>query len=101
MEVYGIMDEASKNELIEMIVSGGLLEELIRFLERKNHPIGELRSIYDLKIEDIEEFARSKGLLSASEGEGLDDSERAVEEYYEPREIRPRTPPKKSGEKGT
>ncbi len=89
-------DKVTKNELIEMIVSGGLLQDFLEFLKKKNVPLDNIRSIYDVDPELVREYAMLRSMLknpdSASE---MLDSEEKVEEKYEPRSVKPKTPPRR------
>ena len=89
-------EKVTKNELIEMIVSGGLLQDFLEFLRERNVSLDNIKSIYDVDPELVREYATMKNMLknpdSASE---MLDSEERVEEKYEPRSIKPKTPPRR------
>ena len=86
--------EPGKNDLIEMIVSGGLLEDLLSFLREKGYEVDNLKSIYDLDPSLVREYARAKNLLEESDQVEELRAGGDVEERFEPLEVRPRTQPR-------
>jgi hypothetical protein len=82
----------SKDELIEMILSAGLLEDFLSYLKSRNIDADE-KKLYDLDEKTLLDYAESKKLLR-----GADDFPEGQEDLYdrlEPNVSRPRTPPKK------
>jgi len=82
----------SKNEIIEMILSGGLLEDFLNFLKAKNINVDE-KKLYDLDESILMEYAENKRLLKAGDDPLLEQG--SDYESLEPSSARPRTPPKK------
>lgn len=85
-------DHHSKNEIIEMILSGGLLEDFIKYLKDRNIDVDE-KKLYDLDEKVIIEYAEKKKLLKT----GDDSFEVRTTDFedFEPSRSRPRTPPKR------
>ncbi len=86
--------EPGKNDLIEMIVSGGLLEDLLSFLREKGYEVDNLKSIYDLDPSLVREYALAKNLIEKSDRVEELRAGGDVEERFEPLEVRPRTQPR-------
>ncbi|MEM0021132.1 MAG: hypothetical protein QW039_05760 [Fervidicoccaceae archaeon] len=82
----------SKDEIIEIILSAGLLDDLLDFLRSKGIDVDD-RRLYDLDENILKEYAEKKRLLKFG-----DDTYQEHEESYEdlePTPSRPRTPPRK------
>jgi len=87
-------DDVTKNELIEMIVSAGLLEDLIGFLKRKKVNVDDIKTIYEIDSNLIQEYALEKKILIKTDP--VESSqEDYTEEKYEPRRVKPKTPPRR------
>ena len=87
-------DGQSEKELIEMILSGGLLEDFLDYLRKHDVNVDDIKSIYDLDPSIVREYASVKNLLERGDGTEELHSGSDVEERYEPREVRPRTQPR-------
>ncbi|MGC8752503.1 MAG: hypothetical protein ACP5RO_03050 [Fervidicoccaceae archaeon] len=85
-------DEHSKNEIIEMILSGGLLEDFLNYLKERKIDVDE-KKLYDLDDRVILEYAESKKLLKV--GDDPFPGQTTGYEELEPNKARPRTPPRK------
>ncbi len=88
-------EENTKQELLEMILSAGLLEDLLKYLKEKRIDLDDIKSIYDIDESIIREYAKKKKIVISSDT-GFDSKDH-LEEDLEPREIRPKTPPRKKG----
>lgn len=82
-----------KNELIEMIFAAGLLEDFISYLREKKIDIDGLSSLYEVEEEIVLEYAKRQRLVEGLENDLVEDLQQ--EQEFEPRRLRPRTPPKK------
>lgn len=84
----------STREIVEMILSGGLLEDLLSYLREKGVDVEGLKSIYDLDPQVVREYAVAKNIIE--DGDRVDELKAGgdVEERYEPLELRPRTQPR-------
>lgn len=82
-----------KNELIELILVAGLIEDFISYLKNKEIEIDGLESIYDVDERLVIDYVREKKLVDEFNTERI--YEESSETELEPRSIRPRTPPKK------
>ncbi len=94
------MPPISKEEIVDMIVKAGLLEDFINWLRRKRVEWFSIRRLEDLDEELIKEYANEKKLLDSSELT-IEDIEDRVEEKYEPQEVKPSMPPRKSVRKAS
>ncbi len=84
----------SKDELIEMIISGGLIEDFISWTRGKGLDIDIGVSLRDIDYEILYEYAKERNLIA----EGDEQRELSIPyefEKHEPREVRPRTPPRR------
>ncbi len=83
----------SKQELLDLIISGGLLEDFVEWARRKGIQIDFAVKPGDLDEKIILEYAKERSLIAdeSTLGEELGDNI----ESLEPLEIRPRTPPRK------
>lgn len=89
------VSEATKNEIIEMILSGGLLQDFIEYLKSKGINLEDIKSIYEVDDQLIKEYAMMKKIIcdpNAPSQVAFDDD---VEEKYEPQQVKPKTPPRK------
>ncbi len=89
------VSEATKNEIIEMILSGGLLQDFIEYLKSKGINLEDIKSIYEVDYQLIKEYAVMKKIIcdpNAPSQVALDDG---IEEKYEPQQVKPKTPPRK------
>jgi hypothetical protein len=82
-----------KNELIELILAAGLIEDFISYLKNKNVEMDSLGSIYDVDENLIIDYAKERKLIEEFDSEKQEEEQKELE--LEPRSIRPRTPPKK------
>lgn len=82
----------NKQELLDLIISGGLLEDFVEWARRKGVQIDFAVKPSDLDEKIILEYAREKSLVI--EEKPLDEELKDNIESIEPREIRPRTPPR-------
>jgi len=89
------MPPISKEEVVDTIVKAGLLEDFINWLRRKHVEWFSIRRLEDLDEKLIKEYADEKKLLDNSELT-IEDMEDRIEEKYEPREVRPSMPPRKT-----
>jgi hypothetical protein len=85
--------ENSKQEIIEMILSAGLLEDFIKFLRKRGVDLDDVKSIYNIDESMVREYAVEKRIVFNPDS-SLDTKDK-IEEEYEPRGVRPRTPPKR------
>jgi hypothetical protein len=85
--------ESSKQEIIEMILSAGLLEDFIKFLRERGVDLDDVKSIYNIEESVVREYAVKKRIVFNPDT-SLDTKD-TIEEEYEPRRVRPRTPPKR------
>ncbi|HDD25581.1 MAG TPA: hypothetical protein ENF75_00625 [Acidilobales archaeon] len=83
-----------KQELLDLIIDGGLLEDFIQWIKSKGIDIDFIKDISDIDLNTILEYAHEKGLLDTSPEELKDDLKDNVESL-EPLGYRPRTPPRK------
>lgn len=86
--------QPSKEELIDLIISGGLLEDFLQWIRNKGIEIDVGMSLRDIDYELIYWYAKEKNLIV----EGEEQSELKIPyefEEHEPRGIRPRTPPRR------
>ncbi len=83
----------NKQELLDLIISGGLLEDFVEWARRKGIQIDFAVKPGDLDEKIILEYAREKSLVAddSTLGEELGDDI----ESLEPLEVRPRTPPRR------
>ncbi len=83
----------NKQELLDLIISGGLLEDFIEWARRKGIQIDFAVKPGDLNEKIILEYAKEKSLVAddSTLGEELGDDI----ESLEPLEVRPRTPPRR------
>ena len=83
----------SKQELLDLIISGGLLEDFVEWARRKGIQIDFAVKPGDLDEKIILEYAKEKSLVAddSTLGEELGDNI----ESLEPLEVRPRTPPRR------
>jgi len=81
-----------KNELIELILVAGLIEDFINYLKNKNVEVDNLDSIYDVDESLVMDYVKEKKLIEEFDSEKLEEHK---EFELEPRSLRPRTPPKK------
>lgn len=84
---------SAKNELIELILVAGLIEDFISYIRSKRIDVDGLESIYDIDEELVLEYVREKKLVEEGDSGALPEERREFE--LEPRGVRPRTPPKK------
>lgn len=89
------MNDSEKNELIEVIVTAGLLEDFLHFLSLKGIE-ADMKKIYDIDGNLIYEYVRTKGLLKETEL-SVELQDNSNYEDFEPAHQKPKTPPK-SGE---
>ncbi len=82
-----------KQELLDLIISGGLLEDFIEWARRKGIQIDFAVKPDDLDEKIILEYARERSLITEEKplGEELEDNIESIE----PLEVRPRTPPRR------
>jgi len=83
----------TKQEVLDLIINGGLLEDFIEWARRKGIAIDFATKLDEIDPNVIEEYAVEKGLLDDTPTT-LDDDEYMNIEPFEPREIKPRTPPR-------
>ncbi len=83
----------TKQELLDLIISGGLLEDFVEWARRKGIQIDFAVKPDELDDKIIFEYAKEKSLLVEEKplGEEFEDDI----ESREPLEIRPRTPPRR------
>ena len=83
----------NKQELLDLIISGGLLEDFVEWARRKGIQIDFAVKPGDLDEKIILEYAKEKSLVAddSTLGEELGDNI----ESLEPLEVRPRTPPRR------
>jgi len=94
------MSPISKEEIVDMIVKAGLLEDFINWLRRKRVEWFSIRRLEDLDEKLIKEYANEKKLLDSRELT-LEDIGDRIEEKYEPQEIRPSMPPRRTARKAS
>jgi len=94
------MSPISKEEIVDMIVKAGLLEDFINWLRRKRVEWFSIRRLEDLDEKLIKEYANEKKLLDSRELT-LEDIGDRIEEKYEPQEIRPSMPPRRTAKKAS
>lgn len=85
----------TKQEVLDLIINGGLLEDFIEWTRRKGVSIDFATKPDEIDPQIIREYAAERGLLVDTPTILEDDDEEANIETLEPREIRPRTPPRK------
>jgi len=83
----------NKQELLDLIISGGLLEDFVEWARRKGIQIDFAVKPDDLDEKIILEYAREKSLITEEKplGDELEDDIESIE----PLEVRPRTPPRR------
>ncbi len=86
----------TKQELLDLIINGGLLEDFIEWARRKGVSIDFAVKPDEIAPAIIKEYAMEKGLLSDTPAQLDDDDDKFNIENLEPREIRPRTPPRRT-----
>jgi len=89
------MSSTSKEEIVDIIVKAGLLEDFINWLREKRIEWFNIKRLEDLDENLVKEYASEKKLLDNRELTIEDVGDR-IEEKYEPQEIRPSMPPRKS-----
>jgi hypothetical protein len=82
-----------KDEIIESIISAGLLEDLISYLSKNGIDIDGIKKITDIDEEVLLKYAKEKGLLFESDPSQVLEKTDEYEDI-EPYEQRPKTPPK-------
>lgn len=85
----------TKQEVLDLIINGGLLEDFIEWARRKGVSIDFATKPDEVDPQIIREYAAERGLLVDTPTILEDDDEEVNIETLEPREIRPRTPPRK------
>ncbi len=91
-EMMEMSGDNAKQELIEMILSAGLLEDFLKYLREKNVNLDDVKSIYNIDEKLVREYALERKIVIEAEPE-LDSKDR-IEEKYEPFGVKPRTPPR-------
>ncbi len=83
----------NKQELLDLIISGGLLEDFVEWARQKGIQIDFAVKPDDLDEKIILEYAREKSLITEEKplGEEFEDDIESIE----PLEVRPRTPPRR------
>lgn len=93
---------ASKERILELVLSAGLLEKLIEFLRERGYPIEDPRRLIEVDLQLLERFAMEMRLLDEREElPELEGREELEVDALEPREVRPRTPTKRGSNKPT
>lgn len=85
----------TKQEVLDLIINGGLLEDFIEWARRKGVPIDFATKPDEVDPQILKEYAAERGLLADTPTALEDDDEEVDIETLEPREIRPRTPPRR------
>ncbi|MCE4617025.1 MAG: hypothetical protein F7C32_00340 [Desulfurococcales archaeon] len=87
------MKETTRINILELIVNGGLIEDLVKWLREAKGYIDDIPPLRSLPYDLLMEYAKTRGLVGQDEIM-VPEEDKYLE--YEPLEVRPRLQPKRS-----